>query len=209
MFTPWARKERERSNTAVKAFWRERRGGQLSPGRQGGRAAVGHRVKDIDGEGSSGEGAFGIDQGGCERVFPLGGTYILRQRETERDFGGVYSKLSRPVPDTAPPAGATLYSVFYPRFLPSMPTDSPNTPGARFTLRCNSRFDRCPFIVFHQHRDNERSKMQCANNLTQHSLTQNSPVYLEWYLAKEKLEGFFPLKYAILSYGEMPFYLSI
>jgi len=29
------------------------------------------------------------------------------------------------------------------------------------------------------------------------SLTHNSPKYLEWNLAWEKLEGFFPLKYEI------------
>jgi len=33
-------------------------------------------------------------------------------------------------------------------------------------------------------------------------LIHNSPEYLEWNSAYEKLEGFFPLKYAILSFGK-------
>ena len=34
------------------------------------------------------------------------------------------------------------------------------------------------------------------------NLTHNSPEYLEWNLALEKFEGFFPLNYAILSFGK-------
>jgi len=34
------------------------------------------------------------------------------------------------------------------------------------------------------------------------SLTHNSPKYLERNSALEKLEGFFPLKYGILSFGK-------
>ena len=33
-------------------------------------------------------------------------------------------------------------------------------------------------------------------------LTPNSPKYLEWNSVYEKLKGFFPLKYAILSFGK-------
>jgi len=35
-------------------------------------------------------------------------------------------------------------------------------------------------------------------------LTHNSPKYLERNLAQEKTKGFFPMKYAILSYGKCP-----
>jgi len=41
-------------------------------------------------------------------------------------------------------------------------------------------------------------------DLLYRKLTQNSPKYLEWNLAEEKLEGFFPLKYKILSFWKMP-----
>jgi len=38
------------------------------------------------------------------------------------------------------------------------------------------------------------------------TLTQNIPKYLEWNLAQEKSEGFFPLKYAISSFRKCPNY---